>query len=146
MNEGTVKWLVIGGVVLVVIAKLSKAFGNSLPGGTSVPAAPDPVGAGGAPQQATLTQAEATSICDAIESAIWGGFIASPTEDEEEVIAQLSKLGNDADVRLVMNVYGKRGTALDKYTLAQTIGEYLDRDDINEINSIFATRGIKFRF
>lgn len=120
--------------------------GTSTPGGSSNPGGDQPP----APETdvpPTLTAVQAGILADQIEAAIWGTSIFGDwTEDEDLVIAAITQCQNDADVRVLMNAYGLRGSILDKLNLPNTVDQYLSASDIAAINADFAGKGIKLRF
>jgi len=136
----TLALLGVGGVVAYEV--IHKFFPPPpTPGGTVV------VNPGNPAQQSVITQAQANVIADGIEVALYGsGWIESPTEDEATVIQLMEIATNDADVNLIMNTYGERGSFLSKITLAAAIRDYLSTSDIAAINSNYASKGIQTRF
>lgn len=138
---------ILAGGAVVLGNVMSRIFPPvALPGGEVTPG-PGPMNPDGTPQRANLTQAQANAIADGIESALYGtGVVMSPTEDEAAVVDLMTVALNDADVRLIMNAYGKRGTILAKYTLASAIASYLSASDRAEINQDYEAKGIAIRF
>lgn len=87
---------------------------------------------------------------DGIEAAIWGtGPIAAWTEDDEAIGEILSKMQNLDDVKALIAAYGRRYVGVflsDGGNLAQMITEYLDNDVKENVNNIYASRGINFQW
>lgn len=136
-----IPWVPIG-LTLGALLLYDKLFGSTPyePGGDVFPA-PNPPGA------ATLTAAQAGIIADAIEEAVWGGgVIASPWEDDAAIAEQLLRAKNDADVRLLLNAYGRRGTILNPMGLAETIASYLDDEYRLQVNASYTARGISIQW
>lgn len=148
MNSDAIKWVAISVVALVLGKRLFAAFGDgrgSMPGGN---VEPFPENGPDNPQSvATLTATQAGQIADAIEAAIYGtGLFSAPWEDEQAVIDALSKCRTDADLRLVMNAYGERGTLLESRNLAETIAEYFDAPQIAALNAMLRNNGLTLQF
>lgn len=130
--------LLIGG--LLIADKVVGWFAPENPGGDVPPAPEDPTAA-------TMTQTEADTVADQIEAAVWGtGVVESWTEDDEAFAACLMVPRNTADVRLLMNAYGSRGTHFDKKNLTETVVEYLDDDYRQAVRDDYAAKGITIRF
>jgi len=87
---------------------------------------------------------------DGIEAAIWGtGSIASWTEDDEAIGEILSKMQTLDDVKALIAAYGRRYVGIfisNGGNLAQMITEYLDNDIKQDVNNIYAARGINFQW
>jgi hypothetical protein len=138
--------MLAGGAVLLGNV-LDRIFPRETQPGGDVTPGPGPTNPDGTPQRANLTQAQANSVADGIEAALYGtGVVMSPTEDEAAVVDLMTVPLNDADVRLIMNAYGKRGTILAKYTLAAALASYLSASDRAEINQDYESKGIVIRF
>ena len=138
-QNSRIPWLPIG-AALGGLLLWDKLFGKDLPGGY-VP--PNP----GSSAPATLTIAQANAIADAIEQAVWGGgVVASPWENDALFAEQLMRAQNDADVGLIMNTYGERGTILAPLTLAETVASYLDPDYRAAVNLDYEQKGINLQW
>ena len=90
--------------------------------------------------------------------ATWASQLVKAFEgyglDESVVYRVFVNMKNDADVLKLINVYGIREISSGAYnpapnfkgTLAATIAEEMDSEEVKEINVILAKRGIKIKF
>lgn len=132
--------LIAGGGLFVVAMKNKLFPPEPEPGGHVDPAPEDTAGA-------TMTATQATTLADGLEVAFWGtGLFAAWTEDEAAVVEIMTICQNTADVRLLMNAYGQRGSMLDKMNLTQSIREFLSTSDIMAINADYRTKAITINF
>lgn len=136
----------LAGGAIVLGNVLDRVFPPPIrPGGDVSPAVA--TNADGSPQTANMTQQQANAIADGIEAALYGtGLVMDIGEDEATVVDLMELCTNDADVYLVMNAYGARGSWLWSITLAAAISKYLSASDRAEINSNFQSKGIAIRF
>lgn len=120
--------------------KVLGLFAPENPGGDVDPAPEDA-------NPATLSQTEADTLADQIEAAVWGtGVVESWTEDDEAFATCLMVPQNTADVRLLMNAYGSRGTHFNQLNLTETVVAYLDQDYRDAVRADYAAKGITIRF
>lgn len=132
--------LVLVGAGLLMADKVFGFFAPDEPGGNVTPGTGDD-------RPATLNEAEARALADRIYSDFWpGGLIALPYENDEDAGAALMVCAVTADVRLVMNAYGDRGTVLSPMNLAETVATYLDNDVRQVVNADYMAKGIAIRF
>jgi len=125
---------------VLIADKVFGLFKKAKPGGDVTPAPGDI-------RPATLSAVDAAALADVIEQAVWGSApIPTPTEDDDAFAAALLVCRVTADVQLLMNAYGERGTFLSPLTLVETVAAYLDDDLKTSVNRTFALRGITIRF
>lgn len=86
---------------------------------------------------ATITEVEAKSIANKIRDA-WG-FI---NDDEEAVYNAFSRVGNLADLYLVMQMYGQYKNE----DLEEAIHNRMNAGEIDKVNNILKSKGIGYRF
>jgi hypothetical protein len=123
-------------LAFVVVEKVFGLFADEQPGGDVDPAPDDT-------RPATLTASQALALADRIEVAVYGtGVVVTPYEDDADFCAALLVPRVSADVRLLMNAYGERGTLLNELTLSETVAAYLDPDILAEVRAQYAARGI----
>lgn len=133
-------WIAAGAAVLIFWNRVSAWFAPAQPGGNVTPGAEDN-------RPATLTLSAAGALADAIEQAVWGGgLIAQPWERDADFAAALMVPQTTADVRLLMNSYGERGTVLSPLTLSATVSTYLDSDYKSAVNRDYEAKGIQIRW
>lgn len=100
----------------------------------------------------TITLPHARLIADRVFSAIYGDgsfWTGRTTEDERAVIDALTaEIRNDGDVYLVVDAYGLREgswSLAGLLDLPATVREYLDPEDVAEINDKWTAKGITLR-
>lgn len=140
-ERDTLTLLLTLGAVGLILSKLDDLFGDGPPPGGDAPPAPED------PRPATITQSQANAMADAFETAIWGsGVFVTPWERDWAAAGVLMLCNVDADVRLLVNTYGERGTLLAPQSLASTVSEYLDADVIEAVNLDYQRKGIQWRW
>lgn len=83
---------------------------------------------------------------DQIQNAIWNAPFAA-WENDQDIFDALVIAWNLNDVRQLSCEYGVRGAndaISNTYNLAQSVREFLDRDLRDQVNNIYAQRGIDF--
>lgn len=103
-------------------------------------------------QEPTMDRNQARNIAEAVESAIYsdGTFWYTPgfgsmTENEDLVIEAMTspEIKTEGDFVLIAEVYGVRGTMMTPdLTLVQVLKKYLDTNEREVINKVYAQRGI----
>lgn len=139
-SNGLVKLVAIGAGV-VILDKVVGIFTPDKPGGDVTPGTGDN-------RPATFDVATARALADRLESDFWpGGLIALPFEYDEDAAATLMQCQVTNDVRLLMNEYGTRGTAIfERYNLTETVVKFLDNNYRDAVNADYQTKGITIRF
>ncbi len=91
----------------------------------------------------TLSDGDARAIADSIEEAATGF-----TEDEDEIVRQLTRARTDGDVCRLVRTFGRRsvGTLWITYNLPQLVTAYLSDDEVDAINTNYQAKGIQYRF
>jgi hypothetical protein len=92
----------------------------------------------------TLTRLEVLSIADALDWAFRG-----VTEDEGEVVRQLTKARNDRDIFEIVKAFGSRRLLFGlsgPYTLPAAVSVYLSANDIATINADYRAKGMAYSF
>lgn len=141
MDERTVRTVLLVGTALYVAGVLDDVFGDGKPPGGNPTPAPDD------PRPATLTEQQAMGMADALEVAFWGdGLIVRPWEQDAAAAAILARCMVTADVMLLLNAYGERGTVLSPMGLAATVSDYLDADYMAEVNALYRSRNIAWQW
>ncbi len=130
------------GLLVLAVYKISDAFGkddpDDQPGGDAPPAEQTDM------RPATINAVQAATIADAIQVDVFGsGMIQTPWENDDDFAIQLMKAQNTNDVRVIMNAYGRRGSALVDYNLPQTVAIFLDDDRKQAVNADYFTKGIE---
>ena len=134
-----VRWVALGAAVLLA-DKVLGFFTPDNPGGNVTPGTGDD-------RPATMNEAEARALADRIEADVWGtGVVEAWFEDDEDFAATLTECKVTNDVRLLMNVYGNRGTHFVRPNLTETVVEYLDAEFRDAVNENYRRKGINIRF
>lgn len=97
----------------------------------------------------TFSNSQAQTFASALFSAMdgWG-------TDEEAIFSVFKNCKNDADVLAIIKAFGQRANTAEilwtfdtmKGDLSALLRDELDSSDISKINTIFASKNIKFRF
>lgn len=136
-------WLGLAAIAYVGLKAVGLLEGAGADSGDTTDA-PPPLNEDGTAQVPTLSAMQLLAMATAIEWAVHG-----VSEDEDEVIRQLTKCMNDADVYALAQAYGvRRPSALPSspLDLASTVTQYLSASDIAEVNDDYSYKGINFRF
>ena len=81
-------------------------------------------------------------LADAIEAAVWSSVW---TEDDAEFAEALKACWTDDDVTKLICEYGVRGRGLlikEHYNLPQTVEQFLDDGDKEDVNTLYNERGM----
>lgn len=98
----------------------------------------------------TLTDTGASIIADNIYQLV-GEWVDMVWDKGGKVLAEMTKINNDADFLLVVKAYGVRGEKIIGFgnvvpkTLTQILRDELKQSSINEINKLYASKGITYR-
>lgn len=132
-KDPVIKYILIGGGIYLSY-KLIKGFFNP-------PSDIDTLTNQG--MKPTYTDGVYMNLADSIESACDG--IGT---DEQVIYQVMSKMKNDLDVAKLIAAYGKRRLeyTLVWGTLSYTLTDELDQSELNQVNSILAKNGIKYKF
>lgn len=98
------------------------------------------------PNELTYDTAYYFQLADSIEAAIWEMWVV---EDDATLFASLAALYTDSDWYELSRIYGKRcrpKLLCEKETLLNSIIRYLDDDYKDEINALYAERGMTIHF
>lgn len=138
-------------VIAIAAYGVAKAFGV-VGGEDDAPYLPEGIDAPNVSVPPTITAQHAQTLADRIYAAIYGDgtlWTGSTTENEDAVIAALAEAGNDADVLLIADKYGRRGgtwSTSGNLNLWGVVREYLSTSDIASINEYYRANGINIRF
>lgn len=137
------QWAVPAVIAVGLYFAYDALFGDEQPGGDAPPLPEDEAD----PRPATLTLSRANQLADQIEVAVHGSApVQTPWEDDEAFAAALMQCEVTADVRLLMNTYGERGTILSPLSLSETVAAYLDEDYIAAVNADYLSKGIAIQW
>lgn len=152
MNKETFNQLVIAVIILYLLTKINKIFSGV--GGIVTP--PEGSVIGGTSDKNTVNKSKLTykesvykQMADAIEVAVWSSLLGQFSEDDEVIFSELSRLKTDDDFYYLSNIYKVRGRGIvvkDYYNLTQTITKYLDKSYKNDLNALYASRGMTIYF
>lgn len=85
-------------------------------------------------------------MADTIETAAWGNAFV---EDDKLMFDTMAQMKTNDDLYQLVKTYGIRGRGVvivEEYNLIQTIERMLDNDYKNDLNNIYAQRGINYKF
>lgn len=96
------------------------------------------------PRPATLTRVQADSLADQLEEYFnFGWLLNDPWEDDQGIGAVLMVPLVTADVNVLLDSYGTRGSWLQSYNLSQAVANFLDENIKREVNAYYDEQGIK---
>lgn len=140
-------WLIVAGAGFAVYRVVHAIAPSGTDTGTRPPTTnvtPVPLD-----QSATLTDAQAMAIADAVYTALfgdgsfWHGYFG---EDEAAAMSALGNAANDADLALIAQAYGVRSSFWGgTFNLWSALSTYLSASDISALNASWSARGISFR-
>jgi len=97
----------------------------------------------------TFSKDAINSAADSFYNAIWHDQL---WEDDSAAADVLLSMENESDVQNLICAYGERrydgpgGFLWDKMTLSDTVAAYLDFEYIQDINQLYKSKGLTFRF
>lgn len=140
--KGWIPVVVMGGIGLAILDGISKAdsflFGEGEPGADQAkPSAPTG-------QKQTLTDLQVKSIADILDMDMNHNAFT----DQDEVVRQLIKPNNDADVQAIIKAYGtRRGYFFSgPWTLPARVTDQIDADLIANVNASYSDARINYRW
>jgi len=93
----------------------------------------------------TYTEGQYMLFADRIYTAGIDAFFGT---DEDAIYSVFGNMKNDLDVNKLIQAFGERRIefSMRKATLGAFLSSELDSEEMNKINNILSTKGIKYRF
>lgn len=137
MNKEYLKY---GVIALLIIYVLNRFFPKGTQGGQSQ----ENVQIN--PAKLTYKFNDYELFADTIETAAWGNAFV---EDDKLMFDTMAQMKTNDDLYQLVKTYGVRGRGVvivEEYNLIQTIERMLDNDYKNDLNKLYASRGINYQF